>query len=195
MASAVQWPFLKFPFLEPRGAPVLNPPCKRHRLRPCIAGHSQGVPARVFAPQRAARLKFASRISALWFMRLSANFFSPPAGSSSAGAAGLPLQPFGKGRPRFFGAILSADMPLDICVAGIEQYARPAALPIIPQTACSRDSQIVRGGLRTKLGRELCQSVIAWDLETVPDLAAGRVSDAPSARWAAQGGGSSSWSV
>jgi hypothetical protein len=46
MASAVQLPVLKFPFLKPRGAPGLNPPRKRHRLRLRIAGHWQGVPAR-----------------------------------------------------------------------------------------------------------------------------------------------------
>jgi len=37
------------------------------------------VPARVIGPQRAARLKFASRVSTLWFMGLSAIFLLPPA--------------------------------------------------------------------------------------------------------------------
>jgi hypothetical protein len=40
---ASQSPFLKFPFLAPRGAPGLNPPCKRHRLRPRIARRWHGA--------------------------------------------------------------------------------------------------------------------------------------------------------
>ena len=57
---AVQSPFLKFPFLAPRGAPGLNPPCKRHRLRPRIARRWHGVPARVLAPHFGARLSLVS---------------------------------------------------------------------------------------------------------------------------------------
>src|SRR2546429_573634 len=37
IASSVQSPVLKFPFFSPRGAPGLNPPCSRHRLRPRMA--------------------------------------------------------------------------------------------------------------------------------------------------------------
>jgi hypothetical protein len=41
IASAVQSPSLKVPFCAPRCAPGVNPPCKRHRLRPRIAGRRQ----------------------------------------------------------------------------------------------------------------------------------------------------------
>ena len=58
IASAVQSPVLKFPFFGPRGAPGLNPPCRRHRLRPRVAGRWHGVPPRVRAPQRGACLTF-----------------------------------------------------------------------------------------------------------------------------------------
>ena len=89
MASAVQFPVLKFPFLLPRGAPGLSPPCKRQRLRPRMAGHWHGEPARVFARQRAARLRFPSRASTLWFMGLFPNFCCPP--SAERDPAGISL--------------------------------------------------------------------------------------------------------
>jgi hypothetical protein len=38
IASAVQSPVLKFPFLGPRGAPGLSPPCSRHLVRPRTEG-------------------------------------------------------------------------------------------------------------------------------------------------------------
>jgi hypothetical protein len=60
--QAIQSPFLKSPFLGPRGAPGLKPPCKRQRLRPRRAGHWHERPARVFAPHREARWRFASRV-------------------------------------------------------------------------------------------------------------------------------------
>jgi hypothetical protein len=82
-ASAVQSPFLKFPFLLPRGAQGLSPPCKRQRLRPRMAGHWHGEPARVFAPQRAARLRFPSCASTLWFMGLFPNSLLPPSSLSA----------------------------------------------------------------------------------------------------------------
>jgi hypothetical protein len=77
MASAVQSPLLKFAFLAPRCAPGLNPPCKRHRLRPRMAGHWQDPPARVFASHRGACRKFRSRVSR-WFMGLIKIFAYPP---------------------------------------------------------------------------------------------------------------------
>ena len=77
IASAVQLPVLKFPFLLPRGAPGLSPPWRRHRRRSRIAGHSHGEPARVLAPQRGARLRFPSRVSVSWFMGLCAIFYCP----------------------------------------------------------------------------------------------------------------------
>src|ERR1700738_3127140 len=47
IASIVQFPVLKLPFFGPRGAPGLRPPCRRHRLRPRIAGRWHGVPVGV----------------------------------------------------------------------------------------------------------------------------------------------------
>jgi hypothetical protein len=85
IASVVQSPVLKFPFLKPRGAPGLNPPCNRHRRRPRMAGRWQASPARVSAPQRGARLRFLRRTLRSWSMRLSANFCRPPS-LSAAGA-------------------------------------------------------------------------------------------------------------
>jgi hypothetical protein len=58
IASSVQSPVLKFPFFSPRGAPGLNPPCSRHRLRPRMAGRWHGVPPRVLAPHRGACRRF-----------------------------------------------------------------------------------------------------------------------------------------
>ena len=86
IASAVQFPLQKFPFLRPRGAPGLSPPCSRHRVRPRRAGRWHGVPARVSAPQRGACLKFASRISTSWSMGLSAFFYRPRPGASCRAA-------------------------------------------------------------------------------------------------------------
>ena len=77
IVSVVQSPFRKFPFFWPRGAPGLDPPCKRHRLRPRKAGRWHGVPARVFAPHRGARLRFASRLSIL-VHGLVRDFLLPP---------------------------------------------------------------------------------------------------------------------
>jgi hypothetical protein len=77
MAPAVQFPLRKFPFFVPRGAPGLKPPCKRHRLRPRREGRWHTVPARVSAPHRGARLRFASFISRSCFMGLSASFLYP----------------------------------------------------------------------------------------------------------------------
>src|SRR6516225_8875256 len=77
IASVVQSPFLKFPFFEPRGAPGLNPPCRRQRLRPRTAGRWHGVQARVRAPQVGASLEFIVRVPTL-FVWLYANFFDPP---------------------------------------------------------------------------------------------------------------------
>lgn len=76
-ASWVQLPSLKFPFREPAGAPGLNPPCKRQRVRPRIAGHWHGAPARVFAPHRSAPRRFRSRVSTLWSMGLISRFCYP----------------------------------------------------------------------------------------------------------------------
>ena len=77
IASLVQFPLRKLPFSMPRGAPGLNPPCKRHRRRSRIAGHWHAVPARVRAPQRGARLRFSSRFPTSWFMGLSAKILCP----------------------------------------------------------------------------------------------------------------------
>jgi hypothetical protein len=60
-ASLRRQTVLKFPFLAPRGAPGLNPPCKRHRLRPRIARRWHGVPARVLAPHFGARPSLVAR--------------------------------------------------------------------------------------------------------------------------------------
>ena len=79
IASVVQLPFLKFPFRKPRGAPGLRPPCKRHRLRPRMAGRWHAVPVRVLAPHLGACLRFLSRVSRSWSMRLPADFCCPPA--------------------------------------------------------------------------------------------------------------------
>jgi hypothetical protein len=77
IASAVQFPCLKLPLPGPLGAPGLSPPCRRQRARRRIAGHWQGAPARVLAPQRGARRRFASRVSRLWFMGLISCFSDP----------------------------------------------------------------------------------------------------------------------
>jgi hypothetical protein len=62
---------------------------------------------------------------------LTSSLASPSRGCSASTVAafrapggrpfGFPLRPFGKGRPRCFGAVDSAGMPLHICVAGINQ--------------------------------------------------------------------------
>jgi hypothetical protein len=57
IASIVQFPVLKLPFSCPRGAPGLRPPCRRHRLRPRMAGRWHGVPVGVLAPHRAWSLR------------------------------------------------------------------------------------------------------------------------------------------
>ncbi len=90
IASAVQFPLRKFPFFVPRGAPGLNPPCKRHRLRPRMAGRWHAVPARVSAPQRGARLRFSSRVSTSWSMGLSANFCRPRCNNTRDVPHGVP---------------------------------------------------------------------------------------------------------
>jgi hypothetical protein len=77
IASAVQFPLRKLPFFIPRGAPGLSPPCKRHRLRPWMAGLWHAAPARVLAPHRGACLKFLSRFSKSGSMGLSARFLCP----------------------------------------------------------------------------------------------------------------------
>ena len=94
MASAVQFPFLKFPFLKPGGAPGLSPPCSLHRLRPRKAGRWHAVPARVIAPHRGAVLRFLSRVSTAWSMGLSATFCCPP--SIAGFRCGLTLQSISK---------------------------------------------------------------------------------------------------
>ena len=83
IASADQVPSVKFPLRAPRGAPRLKPPCKRHRLRPRMAGHLHGGPARVLASHLGARLRFPSRVLMSWSMGLFASFFAP--GSPGAG--------------------------------------------------------------------------------------------------------------
>src|SRR5262249_11232738 len=61
----------------PRGAPGLSPLCRRQRVRLLMAGDLQDPPDRVLAPQRGARLKFASLVSVPWFMRLIKNLHYP----------------------------------------------------------------------------------------------------------------------
>ena len=90
IASAVQSPFLKFPFLAPRGAPGLNPPCRRHRLRPRMAGRWHGVPARVLAPHFGARLRSPSLVSSS-FMGLISKLTDPPGGERSVEAGSRPM--------------------------------------------------------------------------------------------------------
>lgn len=75
IASTVQLPSRKLPFSVPRGAPGLRPPCKRHRVRPRIAGLWHAPPARVRAPHRAARLTFWRRLLVYGVVR---NFFLAP---------------------------------------------------------------------------------------------------------------------
>ena len=77
IASADQVPSVKFPLRAPRGAPGFKPPCKRHRLRPRMAGHLHGGPARVLASHLGARLRFPSRVLTSWSMGLFASFFAP----------------------------------------------------------------------------------------------------------------------
>ena len=77
IASAVQFPLRKFPFFVPRGAPGLSPPCKRHRLRPRMAGRWHAAPARVSAPHRGACLRLLRRLSRSWSMGLSVTIFMP----------------------------------------------------------------------------------------------------------------------
>ena len=77
IASAVQLPLQKLPFLVPFGAPGLSPPCKRHRLRPRMAGRWHALPARVSAPHRGARFRFARRLSISWSMGLFAKILLP----------------------------------------------------------------------------------------------------------------------
>jgi hypothetical protein len=93
MASAVNSPVVKLPLASPVGAPVERPPCKRHRLRSRMAGHWQGPPALVFAPQRGAVLRFVSwAMTRPWFMRLFVNFsFPPPYGRLSGTHFGSPI--------------------------------------------------------------------------------------------------------
>jgi hypothetical protein len=60
--SRVQSPCLKLPLRSPRGPPEpFAPPCIRHLPRPLTAACRHGWPARVFAAQRGALAKFASR--------------------------------------------------------------------------------------------------------------------------------------
>ena len=80
MASAVQFPLRKFPFLRPRGAPGLNPPCKRHRLRPRMAGRWHAVPARVSAPHRGARLQSGLVVFPRLVHGVVRDFFTAPSG-------------------------------------------------------------------------------------------------------------------
>jgi hypothetical protein len=87
IASAVQSPFLKFPFLAPRGAPGLNPPCRRHRFRPRMAGRWHGVPARVLAPHFGARPRSPSLVSSS-FMGLISKFVGGPLRLSKAAPIG-----------------------------------------------------------------------------------------------------------
>src|SRR4029077_10465709 len=77
IASIVQFPVLKLPFFGPRGAPGLRPPCRRHRLRPRIAGRWHGVPVGVLAPHRGAS-SLRARLWSIGVRGLIAKFSSCP---------------------------------------------------------------------------------------------------------------------
>jgi hypothetical protein len=85
---------------------------------------------------RSMQMRRAGRLPCLAFViTFLTSFSASPSRSCSASTVaafrvpggrpfGFPLRPFGKGRPRCFGAVDSVGIPLHICVAAINQVER-----------------------------------------------------------------------